>query len=221
MAARITDIFPFLLVTLLCVGGVEGGYQAFEYFILQTPVKEVTGAAVVPVEKKAMEQDAGQTQPDYRVILQRNLFGPPPGEGEPVATTEPDAAEDIQLTSLNIVLMGTISGGDGADRAIILDQTSKKQQLYERGDIIQGAMVKEILRGKVILFYNDKDEMLDMSDAANVRSAYAKSTAQAGAVPGINQNATLFRPALSPGGTTRRVINRPKTIRPSRTLKTE
>lgn len=221
MAARITDIFPFLLITLLCVGIVEGGYQALEYFVLQSPVEEVAVPAAVPVEKKSMEKDTQQKPLDYRVILQRNLFGPPPGEGAPATTAAPDVAEDIQLTSLNIVLMGTISGGDGVDRAIILDQTSKKQELYEQGDVIQGAMVKEILRGKVILFYNGKDEMLDMSDAANVRSAYAAPAAQPGAAPGAIQNEPLYRPAVSPGGTPRRVINRPRTIRPSRTLKTE
>ncbi|GAB6193552.1 type II secretion system protein N [Desulfocastanea catecholica] len=217
MAARITDIFPFLLITLLCVGIVEGGYQALEYFVLQSPVEEAAVPATVSVEKKSMVKDAQQKPLDYRVILQRNLFGPPPGEGAPATTAAPDVTEDIQLTSLNIVLMGTISGGDGVDRAIILDQTSKKQELYEQGDVIQGAMVKEILRGKVILFYNGKDEMLDMSEAANVRPAYAAPAAQPGAV----RNGPSYRPAVSPGGTPRRVINRPRTIRPSRTLRTE
>jgi type II secretory pathway component PulC len=221
MAARITDIFPILLITLLCVGIVEGGYQALEYFVLRPHVEEVVEPAAVPVEEKSTEKDARQNKIDHQVILQRNLFGPPPGEGEPAPTAVPDVTEDIQLTSLNIVLMGTVSGGDGVDRAIILDKADKKQELYEQGDIIQGAMVKEILRGKVILFYNDKEEMLDMSDAANVRPAYTPSAAQPGAAPGTIENAPLYQPAVSPGGTPRRVINRPRTIRPSRTLKTE
>lgn len=221
MAARITDIFPLLLITLLCVGIVEGGYQALEYFVLQSPVEEAAVPATVPVEKKSMEKDVQQKPLDYRVILQRNLFGPPPGEGASATTAAPDAVEDIELTSLNIVLMGTVAGGDGVDRAIILDQTSKKQELYEQGDVIQGAMVKEILRGKVILSYNGKDEMLDMSEAANVRPAYSAPAAQPRAAPGAVRNAPLYRPAVSPGGTPRRVINRPRTIRPSRTLKTE
>lgn len=221
MAARISDIFPFLLITLLCVGVVEGGYQALEYFVLRSSVEEAVVPAAVPVEEKSTEKDALAKKLDYRVILQRNLFGPLPGEGEPVPTAAQDAVEDIELTSLNIVLMGTIAGGDGVDRAIILDQTSKKQELYEQGDVIQGAMVKEILRGKVILTYNGKDEMLDMSEAANVRPAYAAPAAQPGAAPGAIQNGPMYRPAVSPGGTPRRVINRPRTIRPSRILTTE
>lgn len=220
MAARITDIFPLLLITLLCVGVVEGGYQALEYFVLQPPVKEAVPAAA-PVEEKSAEKDTRQNKLDYRVILQRNLFGPPPGEGQPASTATPEVTEDIQLTSLNIVLLGTVSGGDGEDRAIILDKATRKQELYEQGDIIQGAMVKEILRGKVILFYNDKEEMLDMADAASVRPAYSPPARQPGAAPGTIENAPLYRPAVSPGGIPRRVINRPRTIRPSRTLKTE
>jgi type II secretory pathway component PulC len=221
MAARITDIFPFLLITLLCVGVVEGGYQALEYFVLRPPVEEVVEPAAVPVEEESTETSDRQNTPDYRVILQRNLFGPPPGEGEAVPTATPDATEDIELTSLNIVLMGTVAGGDGVDRAIILDKAAKKQGLYEQGDVIQGATVKEILRGKVILSYNGKDEMLDMSEAANVRPAYTPPAVRTGAAPGAVRNAPLYRPAVSPGGTPRRVINRPRTIRPSRTLKTQ
>ncbi len=220
MAARITDIFPFLLITLLCVGVVEGGYQALEYFVLRPPVEGVAVPAVV-AEKNLVEKDAQPQKLDHRVILQRNLFGPPPGEGEPASTAAQDAAEDIQLTSLKIVLMGTVAGGDGADRAIILDQTNKKQELYDQGDVIQGAMIKEILRGKVILFYNGKDEMLDMSDAANLRPAYAAPAVQPGTAPGAMENGPVFQPAVSPGGTPRRVINRPRTIRPSRNLQTE
>lgn len=221
MAARISDIFPFLLITLLCVGVVEGGYQALEYFVLRSSVEEAVVPDAVPVEEISTEKDAQAKKLDYRVILQRNLFGPLPGQSEPAPTAAPDVAEDIELTSLNIVLMGTIAGGDGVDRAIILDQTSKKQELYEQGDVIQGAMVKEILRGKVILTYNGKDEMLDMSEAANVRPAYAAPAAQPRAVPGAVQNGPMYRPAVPPGGTPRRIIDRPRTIRPSRILTTE
>ena len=67
--------------------------------------------------------------------------------------------------------MGTINGGEGDSRAIVLDKSNNKQELYEKGDVIQGAKIKEILRGKVILVYNGKDEMLDMSEAAKERSS--------------------------------------------------
>ena len=154
-----------------------------------------------------------QAKHDYRIILERNLFGPPPGKGEPKTPVAADHAENLQLSSLNIVLMGTINGGEGDGRAIILDKSNNKQALYEKGDTIQGALVKEILRGKVILVYNGKEEMLDMNEAAKERPAGQAAGAQAiqpGAIP---------RKMMSPQETPRRVINRPRIIRPSRSIR--
>jgi type II secretory pathway component PulC len=227
MAARITDIFPFLLITLLCVGVVEGGYQALEYFVLRPPVAETAVSEPVTIEKESPEKDEKKAQHDYRVILQRNLFGSPTEKEEPVSTDTSDYTEDIQPTSLNIVLMGTINGGEGVARAIILDRNTNKQELYEVGDVVQGALVKEILRGKVILVYNGKDEMLDMSEAGSVRTAFAAPAVR----PGVGANrpvgpegigrAPSNQPTVSPRGTPRRVINRPRAIRPSRSIRTE
>ncbi len=215
MAARITDIFPLLLITLLCVGAVEGGYQALEYFVLKPPADKAVVARTAP-EKSGMPKQEDQKQKfDYRIILQRNLFGPPPGAIQPEETETPDITEDLKATSLNITLMGTVNGKEGGDRAIILDKSNNKQELYEKGDVIQGAMVKEILRGKVILTYNGKDEMLDMSEAEKERSAYS---APRRTVPGVNRTAPGFRPPVPPQSTPRRVINRPRTL-PSRVIR--
>lgn len=230
MTARITDILPVLLITLLCVVAVEGGYQALEYFVLRTPVEQPVILDTVAVEKDSTGRAEQKKKHDYNIILQRNLFGPLPGEAEPEATVDPDYAENLKLTNLDIVLMGTINGGEGAGRAIILDKKSRKQELYEKGDAIQGAFVKEILRGKVILVYNGKDEMLDMSEAANVRASYARPVAKtapgkrrspiaAGSRRGVNNS--LENSSVSPRGTPRRVINRPRAIRPSRSIRKE
>ena len=219
MTARITDILPLLLITLLCVVAVEGGYQALEYFVLRTPAKQAAIVDSVAVEKNTTGETEQKKKHDYHIILQRNLFGSPPGKDEPVAPVElgPDYAENLKLTSLDIVLMGTISGGEDADRAIILDKKSRKQDLYEKGDEIQGALVKEILRGKVILVYNGKDEMLDMSEAANVRPSYAVPVAKT--APGTGEKNRLYKPSVSARGTPRRVINKTRVIRPSRTIR--
>ncbi len=225
MAARITDILPFLLITLLCVGLVEGGYQALEHLGLNTPTEKavIADAPLVKTDEPGVVEETGKH--DYHVILERNLFGPAPGKGEAVPTATAENTEDLQTTSLNIVLMGTINGTQNTDRAIILDKSTNKQQLYEVGDAIQGASIKEILRGKVILAYNGKDEMLDMSEAAKVRSSYAAPVQQNGAgilrqPPGAETGQT-YRPQVSPRGTPRRVINRPRAIRPSRIIRKE
>ncbi len=137
---------------------------------------------------------------------------------------------NTQFTNLNIVLMGTVTGPDGVARAIVLDKQNNKQELYEKGDAIQGASVKELLRGKVILAYDGKDEILDMSEAAIVRPAYAAPVKKPGVGkirPPVAGNSAAERksrlrsPAVSSRGTPRRVINRPRAIRPSRVIRKE
>ncbi len=229
MAARITNILPFLLITLLCVGFVEGGYQALEHFGLSIPVEKAAPAEIAAVKTELSGVVTENRQQDYQVILERNLFGPAPGKGSTAANEAEENIADLQTTSLNIVLMGTVNGGKGANRAIILDKSTNKQQLYAAGDAIQGASIKEIQRGKVILAYNGKDEMLDMSDAAKERSSYAVPVQQNGAgflrqAPGVVPGAETgqaYRPQVAPGGTPRRVINRPRAIRPSRIIRKE
>ncbi|MGW8194163.1 MAG: type II secretion system protein N [Desulforhopalus sp.] len=232
MATRITSIIPLLFVTLICVIAVEGGYQAFEYFILNP--EPIADATQPQVETTGEEQNttAQITKPDYRIILQRNLFGPPPGSDEKESATPSEYPDDLEATSLNIILMGTISGTEGTHRAIILDKNLNEQELYETGDAIQGALVKEIMRGKVILALNGKDEILDMSEAAKMRSQYAAKNAARAAqlrrsanrnnrapvsvAPGQQINRTGRPAAVSPRGTPRRIINRPRVVRPSR-----
>jgi general secretion pathway protein C len=220
MPARITDILPLLLITLFCVGIVEGGYLALEYFVLQPSAEQVKPLVLVAEDETTVKDDSAELY-DYHAILQRNLFGPPPGTDQPVVKGDVNSGEDLQLTSLDIVLMGTINGPDGADRAIIFDKTVNKQALYETGDAVQGAVVKEILRGKVILVYNGRDEMLDMSEAAKVRPAYAVPVAKTGVVRRADGKQPVNRSAVSTRSTPRRVITRPRVVRPSRSIRKE
>jgi general secretion pathway protein C len=70
--------------------------------------------------------------------------------------------EGMPETELNLKLWGTILGGGKKPYAVIEDTTTKKQNLYREGDTVQGAEVKRILREKVILHINDRDEVLSM-----------------------------------------------------------
>jgi hypothetical protein len=172
MTARIPVLVPLLFITILCVGLVEGGYMWFEHFILAPSPTAADG------EEKSTEQQAttpveGEKKIDYRIILQRNLFGPQPDSektaANAVATPTSTETQTSMATNLDFVLMGTILGNAGMERAVILDKKLQKQELYETGDAIEGALVKEILKGKVILSANGRDEVLDMSEAANER----------------------------------------------------
>ena len=102
------------------------------------------------------------TKPEFAMIVERNIFGatekaePPPVE----ETVEP--IETLEETTLQLSLLGTIAGDDESARAIILDQRKRNQDIYRVGDSVQGAEIRKILRGKVILRHEDKDEILTM-----------------------------------------------------------
>jgi len=167
MTSRISGIFPLLFITLLCVSLVEGGYLLFEQFVLKTFDSPKVSEAKPTASPDNKTTDAIKN--DYRIILQRNLFGPPPDSEKTGTPPVPEQKVALSATTLDIVLMGTITSSAGNERAIIMDKKSFKQNLYEKGDAVKEALVKEISRGKAILSYNGKDEILDMSEAAKVR----------------------------------------------------
>lgn len=209
MTSRISALIPLLVITLVCVGAVEGGYTIFEYFIRQQPVE-----AVVPPAIPLPEDSAGSMVPgakrDYNIILTRNLFGPF-GSKEPAKPAPPpDITANLGKTELGIVLVGTISDSEGTHRAIILDKKTSKQELYKAGDVVHGAHIKDILRGKVILDVNGKDSLLDISEAATVRKA-AKPTVTEKPPPKMTQE-----PAVSSGAAeeTPQAVEQPPEISP-------
>lgn len=180
MASRISGIIPLLVITLVCIGAVEGGYTILEYFILQQPAAEVAAPAI-PIAKDPAGMIPTGTKRDYRIILTRNLFGPSGSTETARPVPPPDPAAELKMSDLGLVLVGTIGGSEGTHRAVILDKKLHKQELYKIGDMVQGANIKEILRGKVILVVNGKDEFLDISEAATVRQV--AKPAPAGKLP--------------------------------------
>ncbi len=208
MAHRISIIVPLLFITLLCVGLVEGGYQALEYFLMRDQI-DIKIVAPESVTQSVPKIKVIEEKHDYKIILQRNLFGAPPADNT-AKIVETVPVKDLEATSLKIVLKGTIKGVGESNRAIILDKKNKKQQLYQKGDGIQGAFVKEILRGRVILSYNGNDEVLDMSDTAGS----AEPAGPVAVAPGIGPKKTV--PGVEPRvrrRPARRVI-KPRIIRP-------
>jgi len=102
----------------------------------------------------------------YAKISQRSLMGGPTLEREEkkeVIDEEQIAA--LKPTSLSIVLLGTVSGPERVAFAVMEEKGKKEQGLYQTGDEIQGARIKKVLRGKVILEVKGKDEILEMEQA--------------------------------------------------------
>lgn len=161
----LTTIFPFLVVTLVCVGWVELFYRGVEKNLLEAVVIEQKTIETGDVKTTASKSPPVATDVDYSIITRRNLFGPPPSATDDAATSSPVIEEELEATALDVVLMGTVGGEEGNERAIILKKKDRSQDLYQVGQIIEGAVIKEIKRGRVILTVDGRDEMLDISEA--------------------------------------------------------
>jgi general secretion pathway protein C len=133
-------------------------YQILE---IQLQPSELT-----PTEKSHVASTRRTASPPYgayRPILQRDLFKT---QKEPVT---PEKRADVNLekleeTQLKLKLWGTVTGDEEKSYAVIENTKDKEQNLYRVGDSIQNATLKRILRSKVVLSVNGKDEVLAMEE---------------------------------------------------------
>ena len=164
-------IAKLLVLTLLAYGGVSLWYVQLEKAMLRQPkITSKTMAKAAPVEKTEIKRQPN----DYSIIVSRNIF-----QAEVTAKQEkpPEVVVEkpIEPTRLKLSLMGTISGSERDARAIISDDSKRKQDIYQVGDSIQGALIKTIDRGKVVLNVNGRDEVLTLADREGGGPAYQPS----------------------------------------------
>uniref|UniRef100_UPI004056BC1C type II secretion system protein N n=1 Tax=Candidatus Electronema sp. TaxID=2698783 RepID=UPI004056BC1C len=173
-AAKLAVIFAVV------TAGVHFGYRRLEEELgkascVPPPVgEEGTAAQPQEVPESAGAVNAEDAPPpdatalaDFQVIVRRNIFqvkqeAPPP---PPVKPQTPQQQQPAALTALNLVLAGTVTGTEETARAIIIDNTGKKEQLLLRvGDGVQGAIIKAIDWNSVTLDVNGKLEILKMPE---------------------------------------------------------
>ena len=123
----------------------------------------------------------------YRPILQRDLFKTQKSPvKQPVQESKVDL-ENIEETKLKLKLWGTVTGEERQSYAVIEDTQKREQNLYRVGDSVQNATLKMILRSKVILSLNGKDEVLGMEELtqkSRARSRPARASASPASTPG-------------------------------------
>lgn len=153
------------LIFVLVYAGVSFWYGRLEKRLLvpATAVAPRIAQAGPPEKTKQVLQKTS----NYQIILTRNIFEAvleqknlEPKEKEPEKVVEKEPEE----TTLKLVLQGTVSGAERDARAIIVDQKDKKQDIYQIGDAVQGALITSIERGKVILEVNGKKQLLVIKD---------------------------------------------------------
>ena len=147
-------IINILLITAAVYFSVKafyklGSVQLDQAHLSQADFKESSSSKIESLRPLA----------DYDSIIERNLFDTKSGAKRP---PEQVVVENLQPTSLNLKLLGTVTGDNDKAFAVIRNSQQKQQQLYRIGDTIQNATLKMILREKVILRVNGKDEILEI-----------------------------------------------------------
>jgi general secretion pathway protein C len=152
-----------LLLTAAAYISVNGFYR-----IMTTRLEPGPMARSAPPKTSAPDDPEYKPFTHYRSIIDRNLFNTST-EAEP-AKPEPVDIEKLKVTELKLKLWGTVTGEKDRVYAVIEETKAKKQNLYRSGDTIQTASVKMILREKVILTVDGKDEILQMEEFQSRRS---------------------------------------------------
>lgn len=152
-----------VIIFLLVYAGVYAGYGQLEKRFLVTPsaAHRQTAGPEKPVEK--ISQTLQKTS-NYQIIVARNIFEAVLEQGVQVKKAPVVMEKVPEPTTLKLILQGTVTGSDEDARAIIIDQKNKKQDIYQIGDAVAGALVMAIERGKVVLELNGKKQFLQIKD---------------------------------------------------------
>jgi general secretion pathway protein C len=115
----------------------------------------------------------------YSAIVKRNIFQTTTNS---VAPAKEMIVENIKPSERDLKLWGTVVGDDPAKAYAIIEETGnnsrrKKQSLYRRGDSVQGTKIKKILREKIILSADGKNEILYIARPQSSRRIPANRTA--------------------------------------------
>jgi len=154
------------LINVLLIAGVV-------YFGLQTYRRVTKPLQLVPVENipvplSVQEVKKRSSSVNSSAIIQRNLFNTETDNG-PIP--EKVDVGKLKPTKLNLKLWGTVTGSTMDPYAVIEEKGKKRQNLYRVGDVVQSANVKVILREKVVLNVDGKDEVLEIEKVTGRVSA--------------------------------------------------
>jgi len=127
---------------------------------------------------KDLTSSKGKRLEDYGLIASKDVFHT---TKETAKTAGKNQGEEIKVTDLNLELKGTVVG-DGKDSyAFILDRGSKKEDAYYVNDFVMGAQILRIMKGRVVLNVDGKEEALLMLDESRTLPEMGSAEEKAGA----------------------------------------
>ncbi|MCP4624295.1 MAG: PDZ domain-containing protein [bacterium] len=160
MINRYFTIANFLLITAGIYLGVITFYTLITARLDYGVAAPVSASQAAPAPVKYTKRPIS----DYNVIAGRNIFNVSAQTGAPEPKTEKVEIDKLKETDLKLKLWGTVTGQNKRAYAVIEDTKAREQNLYRAGDSIQNAVVKLILREKVVLRVGESDEILAMEE---------------------------------------------------------
>jgi general secretion pathway protein C len=155
------------LLTLGAYMGVGLFYQMVAVYI-----EKPQATAQIVAQSSARESGAASKPVNhYNPIMDRDLFKI--GKAAAPAKKPEIDPDTLAKTQLNLKLWGTVSGDTDRVYAVIEDLQKREQNLYRVGDTIQNATVKIVMREKVVLNVEGRDEVLAMEEMAEGGSSSA------------------------------------------------
>ncbi len=164
-AAR--HIFVLLILTVACYFGVKAMYSRIDNSFNE-------GRNLRSEQTTRKEAEPGQARDpvaelDKEAITRRNLFLSSSQQRGSVNYGGAEAVSDGLQPDL--LLVGTIVESGGLSRAVVLDVKKKEQVMLSEGDMINGASVRKIDMGKVVISRQGRNELLDIAESAKLRAA--------------------------------------------------
>ncbi|MCF8079971.1 MAG: PDZ domain-containing protein [Desulfobacterales bacterium] len=185
----------FTLANLILLGAASWMGVGLFYQAATANLEQRTDTVVFRKADIAAQRLPSKPLAAYSVIELRNLFNSGT-ESEKKAPEKDLDIEALNETKLDLRLWGTVVfGSDAGDYAVIEDKKTRKQELYRVGDPIQNAVVKAILREKVVLNVSGKDEILTMEETPGVQLSSARTVPGAAPEP-FQRQMTIERAAV-------------------------
>jgi general secretion pathway protein C len=161
-------LFNLVALSVIIFAGVDIFYR-----LVRAELGQINTTEIVMQQTPETKRHTSSPLDDFRAIADRNIFGSLQKTSLEQGTEEIEALEP---TSLKIALLGTVTGNDKYAFAVIEESDKRAQGLYKVGDSVQEAVVKRILRGKVVLRVGDKDEVLTMEEPSSSRKETSSPT---------------------------------------------
>jgi len=154
-------LFNLLVLLVLIYTGTDIFYR-----IVGAQLNQVDTGKIMMQEVREDRRDMRPPLKDFQAIIERAIFG----SIQKPAEKDTAGIEALEPTKLKIALLGTVTDNLKNDVAVIEETDKRRQGLYRVGDSVQDAVIKMILRGKVVLKVGDRDEILTMEESASSRA---------------------------------------------------